>query len=143
MIVVTTPMGQIGHQVLEDLLRHTDSVRAIVRDPARLPPQTRERIEIVKGSHGDADVVSKAFTGADSVFWLVPPDPHAKSADAANVDFIRPACTAFKTYGIKRVVGISALGRGTPAAEHAALVTAPLKMDTLIPRPGAHSPPPP
>jgi len=47
MIVVTTPTGQIGHQVLEDLLRHTDSVKAIVRDPARLPPQTRDRIEIV------------------------------------------------------------------------------------------------
>ena len=138
MIVVTTPTGQIGHQVLEDLLRHTDSVRAIVRDPARLPPQRQERIEIVKGSHGDADVVNKAFAGADSVFWLVPPDPHAKSADAAYVDFSRPACTALKTHGIKRVVGISALGRGTPAAEHGGLVTASLKMDDLIASTGVH-----
>jgi uncharacterized protein YbjT (DUF2867 family) len=138
MIVVTTPTGQIGHQVLEDLLRRTDAVRAIVREPARLPPQTRERIEIVMGSHGDADVVNTAFAGADSIFWLVPPDPHAKSADAAYVDFSRPACAAFKTHGIKRVVGISALGRGTPAAEHAGLVTASLKMDDLIASAGVH-----
>src|ERR1700745_3713370 len=122
MIVVTTPTGQIGNKVLEDLLRHTDSVRAIVRDPARLAPQTRERIEIVKGSHGDADVVGEAFAGADSVFWVVPPDPRAESADAAYVDFSRPACTAFKAHDIKRVVGISALGRGTPAEAHGGLV---------------------
>ena len=132
MIVVTTPTGQIGHQVLEDLLRRAGSVRAIVRDPSRLPPQMRERLEIVQGSHGDADVVNEAFAGADSVFWVVPPDPRAKSADAAYVDFSRPACTAFKTHGTKRVVGISALGRGTPAAAHAGLVTASLKMDDLI-----------
>src|SRR5258708_33756726 len=108
MIVVTTPMGQIGHQVLEDLLRHTDSVRAIVRDPARLPPQTRERIEIVKGSHGDADVVGKAFTGADSVFSLVPPDPHPQSADAAHADFRRPPRTGTKTDGVNLRVGLPA-----------------------------------
>ena len=138
MIVVTTPTGQIGHQVLEDLLRRTDSVRAIVRDPARLPPQMRERIELVKGSHGDADVVNEAFAGAESVFWVVPPDPRAKSADAAYVDFSRPACAAFKTHGIKRVVGISALGRGAPAAAHAGLVTASLKMDDLIASSGVH-----
>jgi len=132
MIVVTTPTGQIGHKVLEDLLRRTDSVRAIVRDPSRLPPQLRERIEIVGGSHGDADVVNEAFAGADSVFWLVPPDPRAKTADSAYLDFTRPACAAFKNQGIERVVGISALGRGTPAATHAGLVTASLKMDDLI-----------
>jgi uncharacterized protein YbjT (DUF2867 family) len=36
------------------------------------------------------------------------------------------------------VVGISALGRGTPAAEHGGLVTASLKMDDLIASTGVH-----
>jgi len=76
--------------------------------------------------------------GADTVFWLVPPDPRAKTVDAAYLDFTRPACAAFKTQGIKRVVGISALGRGTPAAAHAGLVTASLKMDDLIASTGVH-----
>lgn len=86
----------------------------------------------MQGSHGDLDVVNKAFAGADSVFWVVPPDPRAKSVDAAYVDFTRPACDAFKKHKVKRVVGISALGRGTPAAAHAGIVTASLKMDDLI-----------
>ena len=132
MIIVTTPTGAIGHQVLENVLRGEEPIRVIARDPSRLPSHVRERINVVQGSHSDAAVVNKAFGGADAVFWLVPPDPRAKTVDAAYLDFTRPACAAFKTQGIKRVVGISALGRGTPAAAHAGLVTASLKMDDLI-----------
>jgi uncharacterized protein YbjT (DUF2867 family) len=138
MIIVTTPTGAIGHQVLEHVLRSEEPIRVIARDPSRLPSQVRERVDIVQGSHGDTTVVNKAFAGADSVFWVVPPDPRAQTVDAAYLDFTRPACAAFKSQGIKRVVGISALGRGTPAAAHAGLVTASLKMDDLIGSTGVH-----
>ena len=132
MIVVTAPTGLIGHQVLENLLGSGEPVRVIVRDPSRLPAHARERVEIVQGSHSDADVVDQAFAGADAVFWLVPPDPHAGSVEAAYVDFTRPACDTFKRHEVRRVVGISALGRGTAVAGHAGLVTASLAMDDLI-----------
>jgi uncharacterized protein YbjT (DUF2867 family) len=52
--------------------------------------------------------------------------------EAAYVDFTRPACEAFKAHGVERVVGISALGRGTEMAAQAGLVTASLAMDDLI-----------
>jgi uncharacterized protein YbjT (DUF2867 family) len=132
MIVVTAPTGAIGHQVLERLLDSGRPIRVIVRDPARLPPQTRERVEVLRGSHGDKDVVSQAFAGADAVFWLVPPDPRAKSVEAAYVEFTRPACEAIKSEGVRRLVGVSALGRGTAVAGNAGLVTASLAMDDLI-----------
>src|SRR6266446_1924406 len=138
MTVITTPTGAIGHQVLDHAVRSKEPIRVIVRDPSRLPSHIRERIDVVQGSHGEAAVVNKAFAGADAVFWLVPPDPRAKTVDAAYVDFTRPACAAFKAQGVKRVVGISALGRGTPAAAHAGLVTASLKMDDLIASAGVH-----
>jgi uncharacterized protein YbjT (DUF2867 family) len=138
MIVITTPTGAIGHQVLEHVLRSEKPIRVIARDPSRLPPHIRGRIDVVPGSHGDAAVVNKAFAGANAVFWLVPPDPRARTVDAAYVDFSRPACAAFKTHGVTRVVGISALGRGTPAAAYAGLVTASLKMDDLIASTGVH-----
>jgi uncharacterized protein YbjT (DUF2867 family) len=132
MIVITTPTGDIGHQVVENVLKSDEPVRVIVRDASRLSPQVRERVEVVQGSHGDVEVVGKAFAGADAVFWLVPPDPHAASLDAAYLDFSRPACDAFIGQGISRVVGVSALGRGTPVAGNAGLVTASLAMDDLI-----------
>jgi uncharacterized protein YbjT (DUF2867 family) len=132
MIVITSPTGAIGHQVVEHVLRSAKPVRLIARDPSRLARDARTRAEIVQGSHSDANVVNKAFTGADSVFWLVPPDPKAQSVEAAYVGFTRPAAEAFKKQRVERVVSISALGRGTPWAAKAGLVTASLKMDDLI-----------
>src|SRR3979411_1172206 len=113
MIVVTTPTGLIGHQVLENILDSGQPIRVIARDPSRLPSHTLERVEVVHGSHGDLDVVNKAFAGADTVFWLVPPDPRAQSLDAAYVDFTRPACEAFKRQKVRRGGG----GRGPGPGE--------------------------
>jgi uncharacterized protein YbjT (DUF2867 family) len=132
MIVITTPTGSIGRQVLDKLLDTAEPIRVITRDASRLPSSIRERVEVVQGSHGDADTVNQAFKGADTVFWLVPPDPRATNVEAAYVDFTRPACEAIKRQGVRRVVGISALGRGTVMAAEAGHVTASLKMDDLI-----------
>jgi uncharacterized protein YbjT (DUF2867 family) len=109
-----------------------EALRVIVRDPSRLAPEVREPVETVAGSHGDPDVVDAAFAGADAVFWLAPPDPRAESVEAAFVEFTRPAAEAFKRHQVKRVVGVSALGRGTPWAAHAGYVSGSLAMDDLI-----------
>lgn len=114
MIVITAPSGDIGSQVLAKLLDSGERIRVVARHPARLPERARQRVEVVEGSHSERAVVMTAFEGADSVFWLVPGEMTAASAEAAYVDFARPACEAFKACGVKRVVGISALGRGWP-----------------------------
>ncbi len=132
MIVVTTPAGNIGRQVLEDLLDSGEQLRLVARDRSGIPADTRQHVEVIEGSHGDPAVVDKAFDGADAVFWLTPPDPRAESLEAAFVGFTRPAAEAFRKHGVKRVVGVSALGRGTPWAARAGYVTASLAMDDLI-----------
>ncbi|WP_416357592.1 NAD(P)H-binding protein [Aureimonas phyllosphaerae] len=132
MIVVTTPTGAIGSQVLAKLLDLGETVRVVVRDPGRIPPEIRERVDVVAGSHGDAVVVNRAFEGARAVFWLPPPDMHARDLDDVYAGFARPACEAFARCGVGHVVGVSALGRGTPLAQQAGFVTASLAMDDLI-----------
>ncbi|MEU9119948.1 NAD(P)H-binding protein [Streptomyces sp. NPDC048506] len=136
MIVITAPTGQIGGRLLEILLGETrtrgEELRVIVRDPGKLPDVVRARVDVVTGSHGDAEVVDRAFAGADAVFWLVPPNPQAQSLDATYSGFTRAAAKAFTTHGVGHVVGVSALGRGTPVAGRAGHVTASLAMDDLI-----------
>lgn len=136
MIVITTPTGGIGRQVLNNLLdsapEHGEQLRVIVRDAAKLSDAVRDRVDIVQGSHGDPDVIDRAFDGADAVFWLAPPNPQAKSIDATYSGFTQAAARAFVPHGISHVVGVSALGRGTAAAGRAGLVTASLAMDDLI-----------
>jgi uncharacterized protein YbjT (DUF2867 family) len=132
MIVITTPAGQIGRQVLGSLLRSGEQLRVIVRDRSQLPAEVREDVDIVEGSHGDAAVADKAFAGADAVFWVAPVDPRAPSVEAAFAGFTRPAAEAFSRHGVGRVVGVSMLGRGTPWAARAGFVSGSLAMDDLI-----------
>jgi uncharacterized protein YbjT (DUF2867 family) len=132
MIVVTAPTGLIGRQLVQILLQADAPIRVIARDPSHLADEVRSRAEVIKGSHGDAGVVAHAFEGADTVFWLVPPDPRAASVMAAYVDFTLPAAAALEEHGIKRVVSITALGRGSPIADGAGYVAGSLAMDDLI-----------
>jgi uncharacterized protein YbjT (DUF2867 family) len=137
MIVITAPTGNIGHQVLSHLLEAGAPARVIVCDASKLPELVRDRVEVVEGSHGDAGIVERAFPGADTLFWLVPPNPKARTVDAAYVDFTRPAAAALQRHGVKRVVDITALGRGTPWADRAGLVASSFRMDDLIASTGA------
>ncbi|EOD66374.1 NAD(P)H-binding protein [Amycolatopsis vancoresmycina] len=133
MIVITAPTGNIGRRLLSLLIEAVpgEELRVVVRDPARLPGAVRDRVEVVTGSHGDAETADRAFAGADAVFWLVPPDGSVPP-DQAYRGFTRPAVRAFATHGVGHVVGVSALGRGTPLAGRAGLVTASLAVDDLI-----------
>ncbi|MET0281140.1 MAG: NAD(P)H-binding protein [Steroidobacteraceae bacterium] len=138
MIVITTPAGAIGSQVLARLLDSGTPLRVVERNPARLPARVRSRVEVVQGSHADKDVVSRAFAGAEAVFWLCPPDPRAPSLQAAYLDFTRAACAALHEHGVRRVVSVTALGRGSVLARNAGHVTASLAMDDLIAATGVH-----
>lgn len=114
MIAVTTPTGQIGSQVVQNLLAANEAVRVIVRDPARLASKVQDKVEVVQGSSDDEGVLSRAFEGAESLFWVVPPSITTNDVVEYYLQFTRPACRAIKKQGVKRVVAVSALGRGVP-----------------------------
>ncbi|MEV0844805.1 NmrA family NAD(P)-binding protein [Streptomyces sp. NPDC049954] len=130
MIVVTTPTGQVGHQVLASLVGAGEDVRVVVRDPARLDPGPRARVEVVEGSHDDPDVLKRALAGAGGLFWLVPPNPRADDILEHYLSFTRPACEAITEQGVRRVVAVSSLGRGY--GKDAGQLTPAFRMDELI-----------
>lgn len=135
MIVLTAPTGRIGHQVLDALLDDGRHVRVIARDPARLTPRARQGAEIVQGSHSDPQVLAEAFKGADSVLWLVPPNPVADDVREHYLRFTRPACEAVRAQGVRRVVGVSSLGRAYGPG--AGQLSAAFAMDEMIESTGA------
>lgn len=130
MIVITTPTGQIGKQILDKILDSSEPIRVIARDPLHLDPKIRDRVEVVQGSHDDIDVLTKTFTGADCVFWLIPPNPDTDSPTDHYLNFTRPACEAIVSQGIKRVVFVTSLGH--ELGQNAGLLTAAFVMDDLI-----------
>jgi uncharacterized protein YbjT (DUF2867 family) len=138
MIVVTTPTGGIGSQVLNHLVEAGEAVRVIARDPERLPAALRDRVEVVAGSHGDAAVVDRAFAGADALFWLPPPNPKMAHVDDVYAGFARPACAAVTAHGVRHVVTISALGRGTRWEKTSGFIAATLQVDDMFAATGAN-----
>jgi uncharacterized protein YbjT (DUF2867 family) len=134
MIVVTTPTGHIGSQVVQTLLAANEAVRVIVRDPAKLAAEIRARVEIVQGSSDDEDVLMRALEGAESLFLVVPPSFTTTDDMEYYLHFTRPACRAIKSQEVKSVVAVSALGRRVTIP--AGVVTASLEKDAEIERTG-------
>lgn len=132
MIVVTTPTGHIGSEILSTLIAAGAPVRAIARDPSKLPAD----VDAVAGSHDEPAVLDAALAdGADALFLLVPPDPTAPDVDAHYVRFARAAAEAVTRHAVPRVVLVSSYGRGID--RDAGLLTSATLLEAEVARSGA------
>jgi uncharacterized protein YbjT (DUF2867 family) len=129
MIVVTTPTGHIGSQLVSYLLAAGARVRVIARKPEKLSAEIQSRVEVVQGSTDDIKVLSRALRDADALFWLVPPPFQQTDLNAFMLQYTQPACEAITAQAVKRVVAVSSLGRGL--AKSALLLPA-FAMDEMI-----------
>lgn len=136
MIVVTTPTGSIGSQLVKLLIAANETVRVVARHPEKLPPEVRDRVEAVQGSSDDEGVLNGALAGAESLFHLVPPYSRAPNVTEHYLQFTRPACAAMKRNGVSRVVTVSGVGRRVHAK--AGAVTATFAKDDEFERAGVH-----
>jgi uncharacterized protein YbjT (DUF2867 family) len=136
MIVITAPTGQIGSKLVTSLLRQSEPVRLVVRDPGKLSAEVRERAEIVVGSHRERDVLDRALDGADALFWLMPAAATASSPYEAYVTASIPGADAVVRHAVPRVVIVSALGRGSQV--YAGHISASHAMEDLFRSTGAH-----
>lgn len=73
-IVVTTPTGNIGHVVVEELLKAGEKVTVVVRDPARLSAEVRDRVALVVGDQYEPGLLASAAEGASALFYVTPPN---------------------------------------------------------------------
>lgn len=136
MIVVTTPTGDVGSQLLAELANAgREPLRVIARDPSRLPDAVLHQVEVIMGSHEDPAVLDQALDGAQALFWLVPPSMRAKSAEEHYLSFTRPAVAAIRRHHVAHVVAISSAGRNWP--HPAGLLSAAHAMDGELERSGA------
>jgi len=73
-ILVTGATGQIGRQVIEQLVARGASVRALVRDPAKAA--FPHGVDVVQGDLLDPDSLRRAYAGVSTLFLLnaVAPD---------------------------------------------------------------------
>lgn len=99
-ILITGATGNVGRQVVNQLVNRGADVRALVRDPARanLPAG----VQTVQGDLLDVDALRRAFEGVSTLFLLnaVVPDEFTQALLALNLA---------REAGIKRVVYLSVI----------------------------------
>ena len=135
-ILVTTPTGRIGRQIVSELLSPEFSVRVIARDPARLLPEVREQVEVIHGSMEDAATLRRALDGVEAMFFCVPTVPWKATDVRAHYErFARVAGQATRETKASRVVTISAVGKGR--ARNAGPISALHAMEDILNESGA------
>jgi uncharacterized protein YbjT (DUF2867 family) len=72
--------GKVGGAVAENLLAAGKKVRGVVRNPEKAKGWADQGVELVTSAYDDAQGLSKAFTGSEGVFVMIPPD-FAPAAD--------------------------------------------------------------
>lgn len=99
-ILVTGATGNVGTNVVEQLVKRGADVRALVRDPSKA--NFPESVEIVQGDLLDVDSLRGAMTGVSSLFLLngVVADEFTQALIALNVA---------RAAGIERIVYLSVI----------------------------------
>jgi uncharacterized protein YbjT (DUF2867 family) len=109
-IAVMGATGNIGGRISEALLAGGHTVRALGRSADKLAGLKAKGADVLLGDAGDAAFLTKAFTGADAAFTLLPPNP--VSADFLG-DMARQGeaiATAAAQSGLRHLVALSSIG---------------------------------
>ena len=109
-IAVTAATGHVGSRVVQMLIQAGVRPTVLVRDPAKLPAEVRERVDVARGDLRDAAYVAGATEGADALLWIVPESFTAADPIAEMALIGANGAAAIAANGIGRTVLISSVG---------------------------------
>jgi len=115
MIAVMGASGHTGKRIAEQLLKTGEKVRAIGRSADKLKALKDAGAETAIGDASDAAFLTKAFTGAEAVYTLLPPDPQASDYRAQQDRQGEAIIQAIRASGVRYVVFLSSLGGDLPS----------------------------
>jgi putative NADH-flavin reductase len=102
--------GAIGAQVTDQLRSRGHSVTAYVRNPAKVPADWGEGVNVVVGELSDPTAVDEAVAGANAVISALGPDLSRKATGLPLVDGTKIIVAAMSQHGVRRYIGL-----GTPS----------------------------
>jgi uncharacterized protein YbjT (DUF2867 family) len=110
MIAITGATGNTGRPATEALLAKGEKVRAIGRDAKKLESLAAKGAEAFIGNPEDAATLTKAFTGADAAFLVLPSDPTQQDLRAFQKKISDAYVEAVKASHVPYVVLVSSIG---------------------------------
>jgi uncharacterized protein YbjT (DUF2867 family) len=110
MYVILGASGHTGSNIADTLLLKGEKVRVTGRDPGRLDRFVRKGAKTVTANLSDAAALTKAFSGADAAYLMLPPVTSREDQERQS-DAI---ATAVKESGLRYAVHLSSYGAQVP-----------------------------
>jgi uncharacterized protein YbjT (DUF2867 family) len=110
MYAITGATGNTGSVVANHLLQRGQNVRAIGRDINRLQPLVALGAEPFTADVTDASRLTRAFSGTQAVYAMVPPSLTSEDFRAYQDRVVEAMATAIEESGVKFVVSLSSFG---------------------------------
>ncbi|HLJ25548.1 MAG TPA: NmrA family NAD(P)-binding protein [Candidatus Angelobacter sp.] len=110
MYVVTGATGNTGSVVAKQLLAQGQKVRVIGRSADRLQPLVKTGAEPFVADITDAAALTKAFTGAQAVYVMIPPDMANPDFHSYQDHVTNAFAQALEKTGVKHAVVLSSIG---------------------------------
>jgi uncharacterized protein YbjT (DUF2867 family) len=110
MYVVTGATGNTGHVVASRLLDKKKTVRVIGRSKERLQPLIDRGAEAFVADLNDQTALTKAFTGAEGVYAIIPPSMTSQDYRGDQRRASETIAAALEQSGVKHAVALSSVG---------------------------------
>ncbi len=110
MYVVTGATGNTGHVVASHLLEQKKTVRVIGRSKERLQPLIDRGAEAFVADISDQAALTKAFTGAEGVYAMIPPGATSQDYRSEQRHAAGAIAGAMQQAGVKHAVVLSSVG---------------------------------
>ena len=114
-ITVFRATGGTGTRLVRQGLQRGHEVTAVVRDPARLPAELRERADVVVADVMDPDAITPAVAGRDAVLSAM--GPRGTGPTTVCSSSARSILTAMERTGTRRLLMVSAAGLESDAGD--------------------------
>lgn len=107
---VTGATGHTGKPIALGLLARGHTVHVLSRDPAKARDLTDRGAVLFQGAADDASVLSRALSGADAAYLMIPPNVTAPDHPAAQDAHTAAMAEAIRTTGLPIAVTLSSVG---------------------------------
>jgi uncharacterized protein YbjT (DUF2867 family) len=114
MIAITGATGNIGSKIALDLLSRGEKVRCIARGVKKLEMLAGKGADTTAFDLLDTGAMTKAFSGAEAVFVMIPPNYGAQDYGAYPKAVGESMVKAIDKAGVKAVVNLSSQGAHLP-----------------------------
>lgn len=108
MNIILGASGQIGSLIIEELRKHGQPVRGVIRSEEKA--KSLSGVQVVVADFFDLNTLKNAFKGGDTTFLLTPENPESKDIIADTRIILSNYREVLRYSGIKKIIGLSSIG---------------------------------